>query len=412
MAEKIGEGLLTALEDRPVSISVEAKKKVVKSAAKPSSYFGKLEHALLANSDGETLAQRQAQVVQRFTDLGLGRGIDATRNQPWIEKPSFQVRPLRFAHLIGTEEGGSVEAYESDISSVQTLQLSMKQAVTAPTSVPVKIGLDGESSRSVSSSRRVVGRRVLNRTISFKEEFDAVPRRGEFAGGPITPRETEVPDGEEQKQVEVETVESTFEEKLTHWLIDRLSHETNPKSRRVDQLLREDLGLAWADIKKGESPIDVFDKWFDTVPKDHETLQAVLEWMYELCLGFINHVSTTHYVSSIKLGALEYSVMSEEEYLRTVSQAGTFGLDNIVSFVFKAAVSSKKSNKFSELKRVGKIKNPDSGDYYVPRGTYAEAVIGCEVKSIHNLIHHTQLRRVLRVAISKYIDRQRDSSGE
>ena len=104
--------------------------------------------------------------------------------------------------------------------------------------------------------------------------------------------------------------------------------------------------------------------------------------------------------------------MSEEQYLTAVSQAGTFGLDSIVSFVFKAAASVKKTNKHSQLRRVGLIKNPEGGEYYVPRGTYAEAVIGCEVKPIHNLIKHTQLRRILQLAVSKYIDRQCDNSGE
>jgi hypothetical protein len=417
MAEKLGEGLLTALEERPVNIHVEAKKKGTSfSSSKTSSHFGRIEHALLAASDGDTVAEKQAQVVQRFTDLGLGRGIDATRNKPWIDKPSVQIRPLVFNRLIGTEEGGSVVAYESDVSSVQTLQLSMKQSVTAPTSVPVKIGLDGESSRSVSTSRRVVGRRVLNRTISFKEEFDEVPYvRTPLADREIMPANSDDLDGKERLPEPEEHRDLTFEEKLINWILYHIIHDPDPRRKKLEQFEGKDLHSRWEELKKVMSAVDAFEKWFETFPAKGETrggltYNTLVHWLFELCLSFINYFSVTHYVSAIKLGAIEYSVMSEEQYLTAVSQAGTFGLDSIVSFVFKAAASVKKTNKHSQLRRVGLIKNPEGGEYYVPRGTYAEAVIGCEVKPIHNLIKHTQLRRILQLAVSKFIDRQRDSS--
>ena len=238
MLEKLGKGLLTALEERPVNIHVEAKKKGIlsSSSSKTSSHFGRIEHALLAASDGDTVAEKQAQVVQRFTDLGLGRGIDATRNKPWIDKPSVQVRPLVFNRLIGTEEGGSVVAYESHVSSVQTLQLSMKQSVTAPTSVPVKIGLDGESSRSVCTSRRVVGRRVLNRTISFKEEFDEVPyTRAPLSEREMMPVESDMLDGQEKSPESEEQRDLIFEEKLINWIVYRAIHEPDPRRTKLEQ---------------------------------------------------------------------------------------------------------------------------------------------------------------------------------
>ena len=402
MAEKLGEGLLTALEERPVSISVEAKKKAPTSGKKASSQFGRLEHVLLAGSDPEqTKEARQDEVAQRFTDFGLGRGVDATRAKPWLNKTSFQVRPLRFGKLMGTEQGGSVEAYEDVVNSVQTLQLELKQSVSV-SSAPVNIGTDGEHTRSTSNMRHVVGRRVHNRTISFREEFDEIP----FAGSRAQPttRVLLAAEGEEaqpQKMAPQVEEEPTFEEKLAKWVLERLCREG-----KCDSAMRERV-RAFGD----ESPVVIFEKWFEGVPPAEHA--DTLKQIYELCLDFVKCFHVTHYVSSLNLGALEYSVITEEDYSREMGLAGSFGLEDVVSVVLKpkGKYSLRKTRKSTRVKRVGLIKNPDSGDYYVPRGTYAEAVIGVEVKPIQLLVRHQYLRRSLRHAVAHYIEEQRDTSG-
>ena len=402
MAEKLGEGLLTALEERPVSISVEAKKKAPTSGKKASSQFGRLEHVLLAGSDPEqTKEARQDEVAQRFTDFGLGRGVDATRAKPWLNKTSFQVRPLRFGKLMGTEQGGSVEAYEDVVNSVQTLQLELKQSVSV-SSAPVNIGTDGEHTRSTSNMRHVVGRRVHNRTISFREEFDEIP----FAGSRAQPttRVLLAAEGEEaqpQKMAPQVEEEPTFEEKLAKWVLERLCREG-----KCDSAMRERV-RAIGD----ESPVVIFEKWFEGVPPAEHA--DTLKQIYELCLDFVRCFHVTHYVSSLNLGALEYSVITEEDYSREMGLAGSFGLEDVVSVVLKpkGKYSLRKTRKSTRVKRVGLIKNPDSGDYYVPRGTYAEAVIGVEVKPIQLLVRHQYLRRSLRHAVAHYIEEQRDTSG-
>ena len=111
--------------------------------------------------------------VQRFTDLGLGRGIDATSSKPWQEKSSFQVRKIKFDNIIRTEEGGAVEAYENKVKSVQTLQMTLKASVIAPGGTnPVTVSTDGETVRSSATEQMVIGRRVHNVTVSFAEEFE------------------------------------------------------------------------------------------------------------------------------------------------------------------------------------------------------------------------------------------------
>ena len=391
MAEKLGESLLTALEERPVSISVAAKKKGgTTTTSKGSSQFGRLENALLAGTDAKkSKAARQEEVTQRFQDLGLGRGVDASRTKPWLNKTSFQVRPLRFGKLIGTEQGGTVEAYEDVVSSVQSLQLELKQSVSAA-NVPVTIGADAEQSRSASNMRHVVGRRVHNRTISFREEFDDMAVKvGRVQ--PSTPVREVSEDGEdavEEEAAHSDEVEEepTFEERLAKWVLERLHPEW------------EGDGSATA----------VFKEWFEN-NKHAETLKK----MYDMCLEFVRTFHVTHYVSSVDLGALEYSVITEEDYLREIGLAGSFGLEDVVATVLKTKgkYSVRRTHTSSRIKRVGLIKNPDSGDYYVPRGTYAEAVIGVEVKPIHVLVRHQHLRRVLRHAVTHYIEDQRDTSG-
>lgn len=393
---------MTALEERPVSISVEAKKKAPTSGKKASSQFGRLEHVLLAGSDPEqTKEARQDEVAQRFTDFGLGRGVDATRAKPWLNKTSFQVRPLRFGKLIGTEQGGSVEAYEDVVNSVQTLQLELKQSVSV-SSAPVNIGTDGEHTRSTSNMRHVVGRRVHNRTISFREEFDEIP----FAGSRAQPttRVLLAAEGEKaqpQKMAAQVKEEPTFEEKLAKWVLERLCREG-----KCDSAMRERV-RAIGD----ESPVVIFEKWFEGVPPAEHA--DTLKQIYELCLDFVRCFHVTHYVSSLNLGALEYSVITEEDYSREMGLAGSFGLEDVVSVVLKpkGKYSLRKTRKSTRVKRVGLIKNPDSGDYYVPRGTYAEAVIGVEVKPIQLLVRHQYLRRSLRHAVAHYIEEQRDTSG-
>ena len=391
MAEKLGESLLTALEERPVSISVAAKKKGgTTTTSRGSSQFGRLENALLAGTDAKkSKAARQEEVTQRFQDLGLGRGVDASRTKPWLNKTSFQVRPLRFGKLIGTEQGGTVEAYEDVVSSVQSLQLELKQSVSAA-NVPVTIGADAEQSRSASNMRHVVGRRVHNRTISFREEFDDMAVKvGRVQ--PSTPVREVSEDGEdavEEEAAHSDEVEEepTFEERLAKWVLERLHSE-------------------W----EGDgSAIAVFKEWFEN-NKHVETLKK----MYDMCLEFVRTFHVTHYVSSVDLGALEYSVITEEDYSREIGLAGSLGLEDVVAAVLKTKgrYTSERTHTSSRIKRVGLIKNPDSGDYYVPRGTYAEAVIGVEVKPIHVLVRHQDLRRVLRHAVTHYIEDQRDTSG-
>ena len=64
--------------------------------------------------------------LSRISELGLGRGVDATDPSPWSRKSSFQVRPVTSDRIITTNEGGALQTYEREIASVTTVQTSLK----------------------------------------------------------------------------------------------------------------------------------------------------------------------------------------------------------------------------------------------------------------------------------------------
>ena len=384
MAEKIGEGLLTALEERPVSISVAAKKKAAPPTKKTIKH---LEHVLIAGTDRQLkLPQRQEEAVQRFTDLGLGRGVDATKTKPWLNKTSFQVRTLKFGKLIGTEQGGSVGVYDDVVNSVQSLQLELKQSVSA-SNVPVNIGTDAEHSRTASNMRHVVGRRVHNRTVSFREELDDIPVDHV---APPTPVDDSPEDKEADKAAdggnEGPLLFISFEERLADWVLERMHCE----------------------LDKDRPAVERFEDWF-VAHNDAETLKEIKQ----LCRGFVDTFHVTHYVSSIDLGAVEYSVITKEDYSREVNLAGSFGLEDVVSTVLKTKgkYTSSRTHTSTHVRKVGLIRDPESGDYHVERGTYAEAVIGVDVKPVSTLIRHPKLREKLAKAVRGYIEDARDASS-
>ena len=95
-----------------------------------------------SNSSGYATAKASAVVspgeIGRIVDLGLGRGVDITKKSPWLDKSSFQVRPVDVDNIIGTEEGGSLQNYEHEVVSIQEQQGELKASIAIPQS-PVTI---------------------------------------------------------------------------------------------------------------------------------------------------------------------------------------------------------------------------------------------------------------------------------
>ena len=149
--------------------------------------------------------------IQRIIDLGLGRGVDATDPTPWKNKTSFQVRPVTIENIIGTEEGGCVQSYEKEVSSLSEIRGLASASVTDPKTA-MSVGVEGEYSQSSSSRYRVVGTKVLNRTISFKDHCN---------------------DGDLQPQLE----SNSFEAWLRRWILRQADVDVDSEKKKQTQQL-------------------------------------------------------------------------------------------------------------------------------------------------------------------------------
>ena len=101
---------------------------------------------------------------KKMQDFGLGRGIDATKPNPWQNKSSIQVREVD--NVIETDESGQREYYEEEVNSVLTQQLNTNLTIEEPSN-SLNIGVDAEGSRSFTETKKVVGERVKTRTVAF-----------------------------------------------------------------------------------------------------------------------------------------------------------------------------------------------------------------------------------------------------
>lgn len=105
--------------------------------------------------------------MQRFVDLGLGRGLDTTDPDLWRNKCSFIVRHATFKNVLGTDEGNLAEDYRQTVLSGNDLQEEFKESVTKSATTPIPIVLEAGASRSAVATRIVKGKRIVTRTISF-----------------------------------------------------------------------------------------------------------------------------------------------------------------------------------------------------------------------------------------------------
>ena len=350
--------------------------------------------------------------IFRFVDLGLGRGIDATNPTPWLNKSSFQVRRVHEDNIIGTEEGGALQSYEREVTSVHTQQTSMKSSIVVPQS-PITLGTDAEQSRSVSTSRRAIGRRVINRSISFRDDFIDVPLSGaktfttaqEETASEIHLHTTSKKQGETDITDAQQSI-LTFEERLAQWLVQRIS------AHRLKVKALERLSSDGAVDSEGQASSAILSDQLSPL----ESLALIIErgnrselkLLINGCREFVYHFRITHYVSSIEMGAAEYRVLTEQEYLSKVGLSGSFGLEKLVNAAFSSTSSFKKSIKASDLRKIGTI----SRDGTVIRGSYGEAVVGVKIQPLTNLVRLQFLQLALKKALVQFVETQGDSSGE
>ena len=339
-------------------------------------------------------------------DVGLGRGVDATNPKPWQNKSSFQVRKVNFDSVIGTEEGGSLQSYEREVTSVYTQQTDLKASITVP-KAPVNIGVDAEQSRSFSNTRRSVGKRVINRTISYRADFEDIPQSQ--TNDPNAARLAAVSphpsyaatEAESNKTVaDAQSTHLTFEERLAKWIIERFLHRQDVEEIRATSEGKP-LPKRRFDFSEVNPAEDIAKLIHDSTIEDRK---AILQD----CRDFVHFFRITHYVSAVQLGAAEYRVFSETEYYARIGASGTFGLEALANLTVSENISWKRTKKASDLKRIGRI------DKFglVARGTYDEAVVGIDIQPITNLVRLRYLQLALRRALLEYVEEEGDSTGE
>ena len=125
----------------------------------------------------------------RLHELGLGRGVDGSNPRPWINKSTFQVREAKVppaickstwaldetdgkqgfgtSNLICTDEGGMQHEFAEEVTSIKDQSVKMDGSITVPNS-PVSIAVGADLCRSLTTTKKAVGERVLNKTVAFK----------------------------------------------------------------------------------------------------------------------------------------------------------------------------------------------------------------------------------------------------
>ena len=343
--------------------------------------------------------------MQWLTDLGLGRGVDATKPNLWKEKSSFQVQAVSksLSNIIGTHECGARKYFEREILSISSRQTQLKLSVADP-NTSLQIGVDAMYSQSVTKTNKSVGEEVATRTISFRRSFDELPRVTsaeimihEGAEGesllqelptPIKPTDTDLLIAAEKMTLEVSDSSKIgtlaedivgFEEQLCDWLVHRA-------------------------ILRGKKMEITGRKHCDSITKLTHFLQTNdiedHNCVVSDCLLFIKQLGVTHYIHTIQLGAKKFRVLSSTEFNQKVGVKGSVGAQRVAKLQSSISQTASKTRKNSSLKveEIGKITNG-----VVRMGTTDEAVISFRLMPIHTLITSEHVGKAMKRALRDYM---------
>jgi len=302
--------------------------------------------------------------THHMLDLGLGRGINATDPNFWNNKSPWQVRLIKadLSNVIGTDEGGSKQKYEKTVSSLRTQRSKIAVSVREPTS-HVKIGLDAHYSQSSNSTVHIKGTKVKTRTISFRSDFDDIP--------------TDV--------LKESGSQNIFEENMSQWVLQMLKAYGHP----IDL------------PSHGESSTAILNKFAQSIPSiESKPAKDIASIIHQFFVEF----GITHYVSSIELGALEFS----KERSRTNKSSGGVGANIEAASFAKAGASTSLSTEFSsrtkETQTIGHF-NSKGG---VDRNSSGEAVISFQIQPITKLITISNIRLATVGALETFLQAKTD----
>jgi hypothetical protein len=325
--------------------------------------------------------------LQRLTDMGLGRGVDATKRSLWTQKSAFQVQSipssLENSNIIGTDEGSVRHYYERKVSSIIGRQTEIKASIDEP-NTSINVGMDTLHSQRLNESRKSVGEQVITRTISFRSSFDDLPLQ-HISGKKLeksddrTPSEASLILRSASSSTEIKV--KSFEERLSAWLLDRI------RGRGYD--FEESVVGVQVDSSTAKLA-----KYLEKNADD----ETMIENIDDDCLMFIKHVGVTHYVNSIRLGAERFCILTSTEYSKKVRVKGSMGVEGIAKASLSRSSLTQWRTSSLRAKEIGRI--VDGG---VKVGTSDEAVIGFQLKPIHSLVRSYHIHESLKRALRNYI---------
>ena len=318
----------------------------------------------------------------RMKDLGLGRGVDATKMNPWQCKSSFQVRKIdkECKNIVGTEESGQREFYEDEVKSTVTQQLNTKLSIKEP-SKSLTIGIDAEGARSFVESRKVVGERIKTRTVAFNTTTDIQS-----------------------------SCDNSFEDQMSEWIMDRIETWWEWQKRDKSKLPPKQAEVKKdADGKTVTVQVKALERLKEFVKNEKEK-SPEMRLILQYCYDFIEHLGITHYVHTVKLGAARYKVLTTEDYyIKLEGQAG-FELNKVAKVELKSGggFNSRVQRTTTKVNEIGKI---DTKKNTVAWKSPDEAVLEIELKPLYSVIHTRALQLATKWALERYIWRREGRRG-
>ena len=339
--------------------------------------------------------------VQWLTDLGLGRGVDATKPNLWKEKSSFQVQAVSKSlnNIIGTQESGARKYFEREVLSISSRQTQLKLSVADP-NTSLQIGVDAMYSQSVTKTNKSVGEEVATRTISFRRGFNELPR--------VTSAEVLLQEGAEAKpllQQFTTSIKPTNTDLLS--VAEKITRDDSSTIGTIDDEVRFEEQLCdWLvhrAVVRGKK-MEITGKDQCSITKLTHFLQTHEEEDHDCvasdCLLFIKQLGVTHYVHTIQLGAKKFRVLSSTEFNQKVGVKGSVGAQRVAKLQSSISQTVSKTRKNSSLRveEIGKITNGT-----VQMGTSDEAVISFRLMPIHTLITSEHVSKAMKRALRDYM---------
>ena len=343
---------------------------------------------LLRKQKPKQIDAAKQELIDNAVSFGLGRGIDATNKTPWINKSSFQVRRVHNS-VIETNEGGILMNYEHEVLSISEMEDKLQSSINPPES-PVTIHVEDEMDRCLSGSRRLIGRRVVNRSISFQADIEEKYTDGDI---PRNGRDSYlVPHDPAEVVSNTQFSGYNFEERVCQWLIQRIAHKCALANHKFD-------------VRNEGSPTDQLARMLHM-----KSINLIEEEIKAGCLDLVQGLRTTHYVTKMQLGATEYRVMSDGEYHKKVAQGGAFGMDTLATVALDQNMkqTKKEAGKCSQVRKIGVI----GEDSKVTKGSQDEIVLIIEVQPITRLIRLPIVKAAINDALEKYMEGTPSSEGE